>query len=612
MLRSLLYKLPSFSFQLSITTPPADRLTSWQYVLLGLFAFFCCYFGLSAYAILDMNEGLYAEVAREMLMNHHFIIPYLNNVPYLEKPPLFYWLLLSSYRIFGINDFAVRVVPSTLTALTCLSFLYLGHAVKAPRTGWLASLILLSSLVFIMIGRTVFFDMLLTFCITITLFSFYLWYQENRQKYLYISYMFLALAILTKGFLALVLLPSIIFVYLWLMKTEKSRYFALLDRKAIILFLMIVLPWHLLAMAVQAGFTWEYFINNQLLRFFNSRLPHDYHTGPIYFYIPRVIAYLLPWSLFLPFLVPWPLRLRRPFDPLKTLLWIWFIIPFIFFSLSGDKGDYYMVIATPPLAFLIAQKIDEWMSGDKARVLNIIFALSSAIGVVAGLIALLFYRSGRADFASAFSGAKIPYILTSSVMLFTLTLLIYGAAGVYLCYRNQNKPLVPFLLLTALIIPSLLFYLSIRERSQFMYSQVALANFVQAQYEHRNVYLFEDFEAISSLVYYNREPSIIINSKSSDLHFGSTTEEGQKQFISMQDFLSLEKTNSVYVALRANKLPEFEALAGKDTFCTIQRNGNVLLLSNAADDCHASINTAEGTQKDFNLDDVKKTMGSKE
>jgi 4-amino-4-deoxy-L-arabinose transferase-like glycosyltransferase len=612
MLRNLLYKLPSFSFKFKITTPPEDQYSVWQYVILGLLVFFGCYFGLSAYAILDMNEGLYAEVAREMFVNKHFIIPYLNDVPYLEKPPLFYWLLTLSYRLFGLNDFAARFVPSTITALTCLSFMYFGRKIQSYRVGWITALILLSSLIFIMIGRTVFFDMLLALCFTITLLSFYCWYYENEPKYLYISYLFLALAVLTKGFLAVVLIPLIMLIYMWLMKTEISRYYDLFNRKALILFLAVVVPWHFIAIAVQPGFTWEYFINNQILRFFNTRVPHDYHNGPIYFYVPRVIAYLLPWSILLPFLFPWPLKLPRPFDPIKTLMWIWFLVPFIFFSLSSDKGDYYMVIAAPPLAFLIAQKIDEWMKLNSTKFLFLAFTIVSAVSVAAGFIALLFYRSSRADFASAFSGTKIPYILTGPVSFFVLVLLIYGALGIYFCYRNPGKPTIPFLLLIGFIVPSLLFYLTVRERSQFMYSQVALAKFVQAQYEHRPIYLFEDFEKLSSLVYYNQEPSVIINSKSADLYFGSTTDQGKKQFITADAFNQLIKSQTVYVALRADKQAEFEALAGKDTFCTVQKNGNVLLLSNATDDCHASLSDEEGTQKAFNLDTIKPTVTEKQ
>lgn len=605
MLQRLRDKLPSFTFQLS-TSP--NSMETWQYFILGVFVFVCCYYGLSSYAILDMNEGLYAEVAREMLINKHFIIPYLDNVPYLEKPPLLYWLIALSYHIFGVNEFAARVVPSTFTALTCLSIFFVGRKLQAARTGFIASIILLTSLVFIMIGRVVFFDMLLTFFVSASLFLFYFWTQENKLSYLCLSYIFLGLAVLTKGFLALVLIPLIMITFLFLMRAERTDYKALFNKKALIAFLIIVLPWHLLAMFSFAQFTWEYFINNQILRFFNLRFPHDYHTGPIYFYIPRAIAYLLPWSIFLPFIF-WPFKLKRPFEPLQAFLWTWFLVMFVFFSLSGDKGDYYLVIGIIPLAWLLAQKIETWFVEENSRWLLLGFYLIALGLSITGIISLALYQNTDPHSAGQFGGDKIPFVLSSPVMFLVLTMIVYGAVGFYVSRNNKNNPIIPFLLMAGLIIPIIFFYISVRERTQVMYSQIALATYVNTQYEHRPVYLYQDFEDVSSFVFYNQEPSVLVDSKSSDLYFGSQTEEGKDKFISLDDFLNRAKKKSVYIIMRANKLTEFEKTAGKDNFCTVQRNGNVLLLSNASSDCRPLIQVGE--QKGINLEDLKKIQDAK-
>jgi 4-amino-4-deoxy-L-arabinose transferase-like glycosyltransferase len=599
-------KLPLLSFQ-----SEANHIAVWQYIILGVLIFFSCYYGIASYAILDMNEGLYAEVAREMIVNKHFIIPYLNDVPYLEKPPLLYWLLALSYHIFGINEFAARVVPGTFMALSCLCVFFVGQKLQVSRTGFITAVILLSSFVFVLIGRVVFFDMVLTFFISASLFAFYLFTQridKSRYSWLYLSYIFLGLAILTKGFLALILAPIIMIVFLFLIKAERSEYTALLNKKALILFLIIVLPWHVLAMLSFAQFTWEYFVNNQFLRFFNARLPHDYHTGPIYYYIPRVIAYLLPWSLFLPFIL-WPIKLKRPFDSLKVFLWVWFIVMFVFFSLSGDKGDYYLVIGIIPLAFLIAQKIESWFIDVKARWLAMGFFLVSAALSIAGIISLALYRNTHAGFASQFSGDKIPFILNTPILVLLAAIIIYAVIGFMLYRRHSNNPTISFLLLTGLIMPVLFFYLTVKERTQFMYSQIALAKYVQAQYEHRPVYFYQDFESFSSFVFYNREPGIIVDNQSSDLYFGSQSKDSKNKFISLDDFLKSAKTAHLYIIMRANKLNSFEKIAGKDEFCVVQRNGNVLLLSNAQEDCHALIQVGE--VKEINLDDMKKNKAVK-
>ncbi|HEV2523722.1 MAG TPA: glycosyltransferase family 39 protein, partial [Gammaproteobacteria bacterium] len=134
MIRGLMgkIKMPSFSFSLS-TLP--SQLAPWQTIFLGLIVFVGCFYGIGSYSILDMNEGLYAEVAREMLANNHWIIPHLNGVSYLEKPPMLYWLIALSYKFFGINAFGARFIPSLATALTALSFYWLGKKTGDVRTG---------------------------------------------------------------------------------------------------------------------------------------------------------------------------------------------------------------------------------------------------------------------------------------------------------------------------------------------------------------------------------------------------------------------------------------------------------------------------------------------
>ncbi|HEV2614601.1 MAG TPA: glycosyltransferase family 39 protein [Gammaproteobacteria bacterium] len=575
MMRNLMdrIKLPSFSF--SFTTSP-NELAMWQIIFLGVLVFVGCFYGMGSYAILDMNEGLYAEVAREMLVNNHWLIPHLNGVEYLEKPPMLYWLMAISYKIFGINAFGARFIPSLATALTTLSFYFLGKKVGAARTGWIAAIVMLSSLVFLIIGRTVFFDPLFMFFISACLLSFY--FSE-----LYLAYAFLALAVLTKGVVVLILVPLILIVYLGLMGADKEQFRALLDRRAIILFLIIALPWHVLASLWEPRFIWEYIINQQFLRFFNMSTPHDYHTGPLYFYIPRVLAYLAPWSLFLAFMF-WPLRLKKPFDSLKAFLWSWFAVMFVFFSLSADKGDYYLIIGTPPLAYLIAQKIEEWVVADKAKWLSLVYALLLSVMVAAGVYALL-------------SPGLIPPLYRSSVSFLVVMVIGFAVGGMYLCYRNRNNPLIPVLLFALLSVPCVSFYLNIKQASQYLYSQKALAQFVKNEYQARSVYLYQDFEGFSSFVFYAGFPCPVVDSHSSDLHYGSTLKSGKDEFLTLNDFFAKSKTQFLYLVMHTNDVSGFEQLPDAKPFCAVAQNKRVVLLSNSPEDCQAAV--LSGDQKKF-------------
>jgi len=590
-----------FSFQLN-TFP--DRLEAWQYILMGFLLFFACFYGLSGYAILDMNEGLYSEVAREMFTNKHFIIPTLNNVPYLEKPPLLYWLISISYRLFGVNEFAARCVPGFFMGLTSLSVLYVAWREKTLRIGFVTTVILLSSIVFIMIGRTVFFDMVLSFFIAASLFSFYFWTKENKILDLYLFYIFLGLAVLTKGFLALVLVGLIGGIYLLLVQENKSILKQMLNKNALILFLVITVPWHIMAIISLPQFFWEYFVNNQIMRFFNLRVPHDFHTGPIYFYLPRMVAYLLPWTIFLPAIL-WPIQVKRPWNnKLTVLLFSWFIVMLLFFSLSGDKGDYYLIVGAVPLAYLIGQKIENWLLDGQSKFLSCGFYLYAVSLVVVSFAALVLYTSKGIHDPGEIAGTKIPFILSQSILVLAVVITAYAVGGFYVLHKSSHQAIISFLLIAGFIVPLELFYLNFREDTQAKYSQINLAKYVRVQYQHRIVYFYQDFETLSSFVFYNEEPAMIIDSKSEDLYFGQNYKNKKNQqttyFISLKDFLAQSDKSLVYVVLKKDKLTSFLDSVGdkyKTQFCVVQTSGNVDLLSNSNEDCRANLDIVLGGQQ---------------
>ena len=139
------------------------------YPILATLIFFSFYFAIGDYTLLNNNDGLYASIAKHMLLTKSFIIPYLNCVPYIEKPPLLYWLLASSFSIFGFTAFAARFVTATSATLLCFAMLYFTHKIKLSKVGIMATLIFASSIGVSIIARMVYFDMLLSFLIASTL-----------------------------------------------------------------------------------------------------------------------------------------------------------------------------------------------------------------------------------------------------------------------------------------------------------------------------------------------------------------------------------------------------------------------------------------------------------
>ena len=85
----------------------SSRFTDWI-LLLAVPAFFFLW-KLAAFGLIGADEPRYAQVAREMLARHDWITPTLGGVPWLEKPPLYYWQAMIAYRLFGVSDWAARL-----------------------------------------------------------------------------------------------------------------------------------------------------------------------------------------------------------------------------------------------------------------------------------------------------------------------------------------------------------------------------------------------------------------------------------------------------------------------------------------------------------------------
>src|SRR5262249_47558176 len=134
-------------------------------------------------------------------------------------------------------------------------------------------------------------------------------------------------------------------------------------------------------------FAWFYLVNEHVLRYLGLREPHDYYTGPPWYYLPRIPLYLLPWSAFFALL---PVRDRDAAGDdagLERLLWIWFAAALAFFSLSEAKANYYMVVAAPALALLVADRVERLARAGRGRTVALCaLALALAAAVAAALV----------------------------------------------------------------------------------------------------------------------------------------------------------------------------------------------------------------------------------
>ena len=176
---------------------------SWGLVtLVGLGLFFP---GLGVPGLMDPDEGRYAEIAREMLLLRDWLIPHLNLVPYLEKPPLVYWLTSMSLGAFGLGEWAARL-PSALAALAGLYLAFwLGRALWGERQGLWGAVVLATSGGYVVLARLLTLDMVFTLFLNLGIALGYLALSRERPRLWPYAYLALALAVMVKGPVALVL-----------------------------------------------------------------------------------------------------------------------------------------------------------------------------------------------------------------------------------------------------------------------------------------------------------------------------------------------------------------------------------------------------------------------
>ena len=245
-------------------------------VAITVFAF---WFGLGSYVLLDNNEGIYAQIAREMLESGNYVTPFYNGMPYLEKPPLLFWLTALSYQLFGVSEFAARVVPSLSATLLVILTIWSGWRLMNPLTGVLAGLILSSSVAVSVLGRTLIFDMLMTLLLSASLIWIYCWFDTQKRRFILMAASALGLAVLAKALLPLALVGITVLSYAALTRLPISTLRRLLlDPYAIALFLVITVPWHALASLGREGFAHFYFINEHVYRFLGIREPSVFIT----------------------------------------------------------------------------------------------------------------------------------------------------------------------------------------------------------------------------------------------------------------------------------------------------------------------------------------------
>lgn len=337
-------------------------------LLLAGFCAFLFFYGLGSFGLIGADEPRYAQVAREMFARHDWITPTLGGVAWLEKPALYYWQAMLSYRILGVSDWAARV-PSAVDATFMVFAVYCFLRRFRPGMHLDGALIAASAAGVIGFARAASMDMPLTAAFAIAMLAWYAWYESQARSYLALCYAFLALGTLAKGPVAPFLAVLIIAIFA-AAKGDLGLIRRALWLPGILLFLLIALPWYVAVQIRNPQFLRVFILEHNLARF-GTNLYH--HPEPFWYYLPVALLALVPWAVLVIASLCESVRgwwsekreMLRGEDALNVFLVLWLTVPLVFFSLSQSKLPGYIVPALPAGALLLAEYVRRYAAEEK-------------------------------------------------------------------------------------------------------------------------------------------------------------------------------------------------------------------------------------------------------
>jgi len=388
-------------------------------------------------AIWDSNEAFYTETPRVMNLRNEYIVPFFNDQPRLNKPPLSYWLVAAAYRVCGVSVWTQRLVGvALLLALFAVVWRFARDLFPGRITAWAAVFIVALTPRLLIMGRRAVIEVALLFFITSAVWCFHRFRRTGHGRYLFWFYTALAAGFLTKGPVA-VALPGLVIV---LFLAWRREWRVMGEMKPVwggLWFLLLAAPWFV-ALGLEMGprAVGEFFGWENVARYTSESFGPERGPG---FYPGVFMVDFFPWSLLLLSVAGVWWAARRDLSDTERenagYLVLWCLVPLVFFSLAAGKQEYYLMPVYPAAALLLA---GTWPLLQRRlalpRLLRLgLFVLSPVLPLTGILIVLVSRRwwssAGWAD------------------LLFVGLLVLAGAWSSFLLVRGHSRTVLlsPFL-----------------------------------------------------------------------------------------------------------------------------------------------------------------------
>jgi 4-amino-4-deoxy-L-arabinose transferase-like glycosyltransferase len=559
----------------------------------------------------DDADSTHAEAAREMMVSGDYVTLHVNGVRYLEKAPMIYWLVALSFRMFGVNEFATRF--PTVMAMFLLVLLASRWARQAfgYRAGVYAGLFVSTTAGYYLFTRIMIPEAILSLFISAAFYFFWSALDLSQQPWRwYAGYACLALAVLTKGLVALVFVGMTAVAYL-LVTGDWRRWREFRIGAGLLLFLAIAAPWHILAGVRNPRFFWFYFVNEHFLRFVGKRYPVDYNKVPAALYWSLHLVWLFPWSLYLPLALRDLRRDARAARDIRAgmvtdaelaartriLCWLWGGIVLVFFALSTSQ-EYYTFPAYFPFLLLLAGAVaDEERSGGRRWLLGTAILLA-AFSVIAGVVLSAGLWSSRhlpyvADISTvlarhslesdtlsmshfldltgeSFAALRLPAALAA------LALLVGPAWAVWLRLRRRHFA-ATWITACTLALFLIAAHIALGRFDSLLSSRGLAAAIAQRAQPQDQVAIYGDQAFGSSLLFYLQRPVFLVSGRTTSMWFGSTYPDAPKIYWQDSDLVAAWSSPvRVFLFVPPHQKTAVESILGGNKFLVAENSGKLI------------------------------------
>lgn len=559
---------------------------------------------------MDDVDAVQAQIARNMLTSGDWVTARLDGVVYLEKPPLIYWLIAASYKIFGIHDWAARIPMALASLAVCWVTTAFGIWAFGRRAGFYAGLCVATCVGLFLFTRILIPDVMLTFTTGLAMWAFLRTLDEKELHPRFWAFLFaacLGVGLLLKSLIAVVFPVGAGVIYLLLTRQLFSApaWKRLRPASGVVVVLLIAAPWHVLAtlrnppyfsLSLHSGpgqyhgFLWFFFINEQLLRFLDLRYPRDYNTVPrLYFWLFHLL-WLFPWSVYLPAAAKLS---YKPVDRagrarLLMLCWTGFLL--IFFTFSTTQ-EYYSMPCYPALCLLLGSAMDSggvWTRRG-TRVLSVL-----AAGAAAALLVVLFLVRNipaPGDISTALTQRSQEFYTLALGHVGDLNLhsfaylrvpLVLAAVSFLIAALGTLRAPAQRSFLAAAIMMVVFFHaarLAMVTFDPYMSSRPLAEALIRAP--RGTLIVDHHYYTFSSVFFYTNREALLLNGRFHNLEYGAYAPGAPLVFMDDAQFTDLwNRPDRSYLVATELALPRLEKLVGNQQLNLVAESGGKFVVTN--------------------------------